>query len=232
MREIILDTETTGLTPEEGHRIVEIGALEIINRMPTGKSFHTYINPERNMPEEAFKIHGISEYFLKDKPVFKEIAKDFLEFIGDGDLVIHNAPFDMKFINAELQWLERKPISLDKVIDTLQMARKKFPGAKNSLDALCKRFGISLAQRTFHGALLDAELLLDVYLDLKGCRQLGLGLKDKKITVSKDAYKKKDLIDNKKLKLGAWSVISPTKEETMKHEEMLEFLPGDLWSKH
>lgn len=229
MREIILDTETTGLTPKEGHRIVEIGALELINRMPTGKTFHTYINPQRDMPEEAFKVHGISADFLKDKPFFHDIAKEFLNFIEDSYLVIHNAPFDMKFINAELQWLEKKPISMEMVIDTLQMARKKFPGAKNSLDALCKRFGISLAQRTFHGALLDAELLLDVYLDLKGCRQLGLGLKDKERNALLNKNKDKEENIKKIRKLGSWSSIFPSEKEKEKHKEMLDFLKNPIW---
>ncbi len=229
MREIVLDTETTGLDPNRGHRIVEIGALELVNRMPTGRTFHTYINPERDMPEEAFRIHGISEKFLKDKPLFKDIVKEFLEFVEEGSLVIHNAPFDMKFINAELKWIQREPICISKAIDTLQMARKKFPGAKNNLDALCKRFGINISQRVFHGALLDAELLLDVYLDLKGGRQLGLSFKDK--IAATDSKEGRETTRENVKKLGSWATISPTEEEEEAHKEMLNILPNSIWNK-
>lgn len=171
MREIVLDTETTGLDPHEGHRIVEIGAVEIFNGLPTGRTYHQYINPQRNMPAEAFAIHGLGDDFLKDKPVFADIANDFVTFIGDAQLVIHNASFDMKFINAELSWINKTLIPLNKAIDTLQIARKKFPGSPASLDALCRRFNIDNSARTLHGALLDSEILAEVYLELSGGRQ-------------------------------------------------------------
>ncbi len=171
LREIVLDTETTGLEPAEGHRIVEIGAVELLNHMPTGRTFHRYINPQRAMPEEAFRIHGLSDDFLRDKPVFAEVAAEFVAFIGDARLVIHNAAFDMKFINAELSWLDLVPIPVERAVDTVAIARRRFPGAQASLDALCRRFGIDNSGRTLHGALLDSELLAEVYLELIGGRQ-------------------------------------------------------------
>jgi DNA polymerase-3 subunit epsilon len=176
MREIVLDTETTGFEPEEGHRIVEIGAVELLNHMPTGRTYHQYINPERSMPQEAFEVHGLGDDFLKDKPVFAEIADPFLTFIGGARLVIHNAAFDMKFINAELGWLNRSAIPVQRAIDTLAIARKKYPGSPASLDALCRRFNIHNAARTLHGALLDSEILAEVYLELIGGRQPDFGL--------------------------------------------------------
>ncbi|MCA8869652.1 MAG: DNA polymerase III subunit epsilon [Rhodobacteraceae bacterium] len=171
MREIVLDTETTGLDPFSGDRIVEIGAIELFNHMPTGAIYHQYINPERSMPEEAFAVHGLGDEFLADKPVFAMIADAFLEFVGDARLVIHNASFDMKFINAELGWLDRQHLPMSQAIDTLEIARKRFPGAQNSLDALCRRFAVDNAAREKHGALLDSELLAEVYLELIGGRQ-------------------------------------------------------------
>lgn len=177
MREIVLDTETTGFEPEEGHRIVEIGAIELLNHLPTGRFYHQYVNPERPMPKEAFEVHGLGDDFLRDKPRFAEIAQDFLEFIGpDSRLVIHNASFDMKFINAELSWVNLPPIPMDRAVDTLTMARRKFPGAPATLDALCRRFGIDNSAREKHGALLDSELLAEVYLELIGGRQPDLVL--------------------------------------------------------
>jgi DNA polymerase III subunit epsilon len=174
MREIVLDTETTGLSPANGDRIVEIGAVELINHIPTGEVFHVFINPERDMPKEAEAVHGISSAMLKDKPVFKAIARDFLQFIGDAPLVIHNADFDMEFLNAELSYLQVATLPPERAIDTVRMARKKFPMAPASLDALCKRFGIDNSKRVKHGALLDAELLAEVYLELIGGRQTAL----------------------------------------------------------
>ncbi|MET4102649.1 DNA polymerase-3 subunit epsilon [Roseovarius sp. MBR-78] len=171
MREIVLDTETTGLEPFDGHRIVEIGAVELYNHMPTGRTWHQYINPARDMPQEAFAVHGLGEEFLRDKPLFAEIGPGFLEFIEDAPLVIHNAAFDMKFLNAELGWCNLTPLPMDRSIDTLTMARQKFPGAPASLDALCRRFGIDNTARTLHGALLDSEILAEVYLELIGGRQ-------------------------------------------------------------
>jgi DNA polymerase-3 subunit epsilon len=182
MREICLDTETTGLDPKDGHRIVEIGCIEIIGKVRSGKSFHTYINPGRDMPEEAYKIHGISGDFLQDKPKFAEIVNDFISFVGSDKLIIHNASFDMKFINHHLRQCDLEIIERANVIDSLEIARNKFPGAGNSLDALCKRFGIDLSRRVKHGALLDAELLADIYIDLMGGNQISMfdiGLKQK-----------------------------------------------------
>lgn len=168
MREIVLDTETTGISPNEGHHIIEIGAVEIIDKYRTGKSFHTYINPQRSISEGALKVHGITEEFLQDKPVFQLVVADFLDFIGESKLVIHNAGFDMGFINHHFKELGVPLINNDKVLDTLTLARKKYPGAKNSLDALCARFNIDTSARTHHGALLDAELLADVYAEMMG----------------------------------------------------------------
>lgn len=171
MREIVLDTETTGLEPAEGHRIVEIGALELVNHMPTGNTFHKYINPERDVPEEAFAVHGLNTDFLNKHPVFSVVAPEFLEFVGQTPLIIHNAAFDMKFLNAELGRLKLPELPRDRAIDTLAMARQKFPGSPASLDALCRRFAIDNAARTLHGALLDSEILAEVYLELIGGRQ-------------------------------------------------------------
>ncbi len=177
MREIVLDTETTGFEPHEGHRIVEIGAVELFNHVPTGRTYHQYINPERAMPQEAFQVHGLGDDFLRDKPKFVAIAQDFLDFIGnDSKLVIHNAAFDMKFLNAELGWVQMPPIANDRALDTLMIARRKFPGSPASLDALCRRFNIDNSSRTLHGALLDSEILAEVYLELIGGRQPGFGL--------------------------------------------------------
>ncbi len=171
MREIVLDTETTGLDPFTGDRIVEIGAVELYNHMPTGEVYHQYINPERDMPAGAFAVHGLSSEFLSDKPVFTAIANKFLDFIKDSRLIIHNAAFDMKFLNAELDWSSHPKIPMKQALDTLAIARKKFAGAQNSLDALCRRFGIDNSNRTLHGALLDSEILAEVYLELVGGRQ-------------------------------------------------------------
>jgi DNA polymerase-3 subunit epsilon len=176
MRHIVLDTETTGLDPNSGHRIVEIGCVELVNHVPSGNVFHHYLNPEREVPREAENIHGISTEFLKDKPLFAEVAGDFLEFIAEDPLVIHNAGFDMAFLNAELSHLGFEKMGMGRAIDTVIMARKKFPGAPASLDALCKRFNVDTSGRTYHGALLDARLLADVYLELIGGKQPDLGI--------------------------------------------------------
>lgn len=176
MREIVLDTETTGLNPDEGDRVVEIGAVELMGHIPTGRTYHQYINPERSMPEEAFAVHGLGDEFLSDKPVFSEIGRAFLDFVGDAKLVIHNASFDMKFLNAELKWMGLSVLPMDQAIDTLLIARKKFPGSPASLDALCRRFGVDNSAREKHGALLDSEILAEVYLELIGGRQPDFGL--------------------------------------------------------
>lgn len=188
-REIVLDTETTGFEPADGDRIVEIGAVELIGHVPTGRTYHQYINPMRSMPEGAFGVHGIGpdlldvprdpkpgEVILKDKPLFADIAQDFLDFVGTSRMVIHNAAFDMKFLNAELGWLKRPLLPMDQSLDTLAIARRKFPGSPASLDALCRRFGIDNTNRTLHGALLDSEILAEVYLELIGGRQPGMVL--------------------------------------------------------
>ena len=176
MREIVLDTETTGLDPLRGDRLVEVGCVEIFNRMPTGQTFHRYINPERDMPQEAFAVHGLSAEFLADKPLFTHVVDEFLEFIGDAPLVIHNASFDISFINAELDRLKRPAIGRDRLVDTLLLARRKHPGVSNRLDDLCSRYAIDNSRRTKHGALLDAEILAEVYLELLGGRQASLSL--------------------------------------------------------
>lgn len=175
-REIVLDTETTGLSPRDGHRIVEIGAVELINHMPSGQSFHVYLDPQRDMPKEAEAVHGLSSGFLKGKPLFGAVADDFISFIADSILIIHNASFDMTFINAELKAVGKPAIEMSQVVDTLAIAKQKHPMASNSLDALCKRYGIDLSRRTKHGALLDSELLAEVYLELIGGRQTAFGL--------------------------------------------------------
>ena len=171
MREIVLDTETTGFDPESGDRIVEIGAIELIRHVPTQNQFHEYIDPERSMPQEAFEVHGLGDDFLRGKPKFAAVGQAFLDFIGDAKLVIHNAAFDMKFLNAELKWMGLPQIPYDRAVDTLEIARRRFPGSPASLDALCRRFGIDNSARTLHGALLDSEILAEVYLELIGGRQ-------------------------------------------------------------
>lgn len=173
MREIVLDTETTGLDPLMGHRLVEIGCVELVNHLPTGRHWHTFINPQRDMPTEAFEVHGLSEEFLSDKPLFEAVCDPFLEFIGDAPLIIHNGAFDMGFLNAELQRCKRLTLPMERLVCTLELARKKFSGGSNSLDALCRRFGIDLSVRTKHGAIVDCELLAEVYLQLCGGRQPG-----------------------------------------------------------
>ena len=186
MREIVLDTETTGLDPGQGHRLVEVGCIELLNRIPTGAVFHSYLNPERDVPAEAFAIHGLATDFLKDKPRFAEIADDFLAFIGDAPLVIHNAGFDHGFLCAELKRVERVLIARERLVDTLVLARRKHPAGPNRLDDLCARYGIDNSRRTKHGALLDAEILAEVYLELIGGRQAQLGLAETVAAQKKD----------------------------------------------
>jgi len=178
LREIVLDTETTGLDPRKGDRVVEIGCVELVNRFPTGRTYHQQINPERDVPQEAFAVHGLSTEFLATMPKFAEIADAFLDFIGDASLVIHNASFDHGFLCAELDLLKRPLIAHERLVDTLLLARRKHPGAANRLDDLCVRYRIDNSKRTKHGALLDAELLAEVYLELIGARQASLGLMD------------------------------------------------------
>ncbi len=224
MREIVLDTETTGLDAKSGDRIVEIGCVELINHLPTGRTYHQYINPERDMPNSAFQIHGLSSEFLMGYPKFSDIAKDFLNFISDERLVIHNADFDMGFINAELSKLNLRRINMLQSIDTVRLARKKFPGAPANLDALCKRFNIDNSNRQLHGALLDAHLLADVYLELIGGRQTDLGLIGKP--------NPDNLLSNIQN-----TVIRPSRNhsasilELKRHEAFLETLNDALWLK-
>lgn len=182
MREIVLDTETTGLDPLRGDRLVEIGCVEMFNHMPTGQTYHVYINPERAMPQEAFAVHGLSSEFLSDKPLFAAVAEDFIAFIGDAPLIIHNASFDIGFINMELDRMKRAAIPRERLVDTLMLARRKHPGVSNRLDDLCSRYAIDNSRRTKHGALLDAELLAEVYIDLIGARQSSLILAETQST--------------------------------------------------
>jgi DNA polymerase-3 subunit epsilon len=221
MREICLDTETTGLDPKSGHKIVEIACVEIIDKVRTGRFFHTYINPQRDMPEEAFRIHGISGEFLSDKPVFDKVAHEFLEFIKDAKLVIHNAAFDLKFLNHELSAIGLETLNSKNVIDSLILARTKFPGSPNSLDALCKRFNIDLSKREKHGALLDTELLVDVYVELMGGAQGGLmfgaNKNDKKISTIDENF----VI--KKLQTSLPKRDFPASEESLQiHQEFVK----------
>ena len=225
MREIVLDTETTGLDPFSGHRVVEIGCIELINHVRTGNYFHTYLNPDRDMPREAEAVHGLSSEFLKDKPRFAEVAGSFLEFIGDDPLVIHNAAFDVKFLNAELAVARRPEIDFDRTIDTVLIARKKFPGQPASLDALCKRFSVDLSARTKHGALLDSELLAEVYLELLGGRQSTLGL----MADSNDPTKECTVVFTGHTDIPARS-FPPSLDELAAHADMLEKIKAPLWS--
>jgi DNA polymerase-3 subunit epsilon len=178
MREIILDTETTGLDPKDGHKVIEIGGVEMINKVLTGNKFHYYVNPERDVPQDAYRIHGISSEFLQDKPLFRDIAHEFINFINNAKLVIHNAQFDIKFLNYELTLLNLPSIDLAEVIDTLIIAKRAFPGARVNLDALCKRFKVDNTNRQFHGALKDAYLLSEVYVELSGGRQVSFSLRE------------------------------------------------------
>ena len=226
MREIVFDTETTGLNPITGDRLVEIGCIELVNRVETGRSFHAYFNPQRSMPIEAEQIHGLSDRFLSDKPMFAAKAAELLEFLGECPLVAHNASFDFGFLNAELKLCGLPPISLDRMVDTVPMARKLHPGAKHSLDALCSRYGIDRSHRVKHGALLDAQLLSQVYVELTGGRQIGLSMDqvvvEESITVSAE-------------QIVVTRVIRPIRphfaneEEKDRHRAFVEKLDAPLW---
>ncbi len=225
MREIVLDTETTGFNPLGGDRIVEIGCIELVNHLATGEVYHQYVNPERDMPEGAFAVHGLSEEFLSGHPVFADVADAFLEFISDGSLVIHNAQFDMGFINAELARIGRPSVPMARSVDTVQMARKKFPGAQVSLDALCRRFQIDNSGRELHGALLDSELLAEVYLELIGGRQPDLALAEKaKVAVQAQSEKAAAVQSGREARPHA---ASP--EEIVAHEAFIDGLKNPIW---
>lgn len=219
MREVVLDTETTGLDPASGHRIVEIGCIELLNRMPTGRTFQCYVNPERGIPSEAFSVHGLSASFLADKPRFAEIADRLLAFIADSPLVIHNAAFDLAFLNAELRRSGCDAIGSERAIDSVEIARRKFPGAPASLDALCRRFQIDLSERTLHGALKDARLLARVYLELHGGREPGLSL-----VVGATRRLPGIAVDEWRPKL-----VLPSAAEEAAHRAFVDAIPGALW---
>ena len=225
MRRIALDTETTGLNPIEGHRVVEIGCVELDNNIPTGKEWHTYLNPERRMPEAALAVHGLDDNFLSDKPLFKDISLEFLNFIEGAELVIHNARFDIGFLNNELNLVNLPIINIEEAIDTVQLARQTIPGAAASLEALCKRFNIDLSQRGKHGALLDAQLLAEVYLELTGGRQVSLVLNQTSKNLD-PANKVK--IESKDLN---YVVAVLTKEEDEQHQKMLQKIKEPIWLK-
>lgn len=230
LREIVLDTETTGLNPKTGDRIVEIACVELINHLPTGKSYQTYINPQRDVSEGASKVSGITTEFLHDKPLFMQIVDPFLEFIGDAPLIIHNAPFDMGFLNMELERLCRPLLPMKRVIDTLAMARKMFPGSPASVDALCRRFNIDLSGRTKHGALIDSELLAEVYLELIGGRQVSFAFQS-------SSQQKNDTQQQKGIDLlrprphRPSRHFKPTPEELENHENFVKELKDSLWEK-
>lgn len=229
MREIIFDTETTGLDPKTGDRMVEIGCLEMVNRVATGRTYHAYFNPGRPMPMEAEKVHGLSDSFLSDKPAFGEKADELLEFIGDDPLVAHNAQFDFGFLNHELAACGHAEISLDRMVDTLVIARKRHPGAKHSLDALCTRYGVDRSHRTLHGALLDAELLAQVYVELTGGRQIGLGLADDGSDGGNEEAATGRFVPRK----GQFRPArphAPSAEELARHTIFLESLDSPLWT--
>ena len=235
MRHIILDTETTGLSAKEGHRIIEIGAVEMINYSLTGEKLHLYINPEREIDEGAQAIHGISGEFLQDKPVFSDVADSFLEFVGEDMLVIHNAPFDVGFLNAELVRCHRPILQDGRVTDTLALARQKFPGAQASLDALCRRFQIDNSHRDLHGALIDADLLAGVFVELQGGKQPGLALQDEAKDNS-DYYKNNE---GENVNLSGLEIsdrpmrpsrqFAPSKDELAAHHALLDKMRDPIW---
>lgn len=227
MREIIFDTETTGFDPNSGDRIVEIGCIELVNRMPTGKNFHQYVNPEREVPDSAAKIHGLTLEFLTDHPVFADVAEAFLEFVGEAPLIAHNADFDRKFINWELENVGLEPIAAAQMIDTLVIARSKFPGAQNSLDALCKRLGVDNSHRSLHGALLDCELLSEVYLELTGGRQAGLDLVQEGAGGDSGTASANTAAHTKRVPRS----FPPSAEELAAHGEFVDGLKDPVWKR-
>lgn len=229
MREVIFDTETTGLSPDEGHRMVEIGCIEMVGRMATGRTFHAFFNPQMPMPPEAERIHGHSDAFLADKPLFQDRAGELIDFLGDAPLVAHNAGFDMRFVNAELARVDLPPIPMARVIDTVAMARSKFPGSPASLDALCKRFGVDRSHRVLHGALLDAELLAQVYIELTGGRQIGLGLADDEVSAEPGRSGHAHLIPAVQRPYRLPRPFSASPQELAAHQEFLAKIRQPLW---
>lgn len=220
-RSILFDTETTGLDPATGDRVIEIAALELVGDLPTGRNFHTLIDPERDVPEEASRVHGFTRADLEGKPKFAEIADDFLAFVGDDPLIAHNARFDFGFMNAELKRAGKKTLGLDRMVDTLDMARERFPGMPNSLDALCRRFGVDLSARTTHNALLDCKLLADVYVELMGGRQHGLGLMAEDGKLPSVMYE--GPVNRKAVR------VQPTAEELAAHAAFVAGLKEPIW---
>ncbi|USO04125.1 MAG: DNA polymerase III subunit epsilon [Rhodospirillales bacterium] len=225
-REIVLDTETTGFDPEEGHRLVEIGCVELEGHIPTGRTYHQYINPERDVPAEAVAVHGLTQARLKTEPTFGEIVGDFLDFIGEAKLVIHNAEFDMKFLNAELKIFGFPPLPFRRAVDTLVMAREKFPGSPANLDALCRRFNIDNTNRTLHGALLDSELLAEVYMELLGGRQQALGIEETRAGSGAAQKEAGDASDAPARPVRAARSFPASAEELEAHQKMMETLSG------
>ena len=227
MREIIFDTETTGLNPAGGDRMVEIGCLELVNRVETGRTFHAYFNPHRPMPSEAEAVHGLSDIFLSDKPCFSEKVEELLEFIGDSPLIAHNAAFDFGFLNHELQRCARDPVCMSRMVDTLMLARSKHPGAKHSLDALCTRFGVDRSQRVKHGALLDAQLLAQVYVELTGGRQIGLSLGHGSATIEVETIA---TVQIERI-VRQPRPHAPSEEERTRHRSFIAKLTSPLWER-
>ena len=227
MREIIFDTETTGLSPGGGDRMVEIGCIELVNRVETGRTFHAYFNPERTMPSEAEAVHGLSDIFLSDKPLFADRAEDLIAFIGDAPLVAHNASFDFGFLNHELERCARDPICLSRMVDTLVLARSRHPGAKHSLDALCTRFGVDRSQRVKHGALLDAQLLAQVYVELTGGRQIGLSLASAAAAVEVE----RAVMSQSERVVRPPRPHAPSEEERTRHRGFIARLTSPLWER-
>lgn len=222
MREIALDTETTGFDPATGHKVVEIGCVEMFGRIKTGAVYHVYLNPERDMPEEAFRVHGLSSEFLSDKPCFRDVVGDFRTFIADTPLIIHNAAFDMRFINAELEQVGHEPLPMTIATDTVVIAKKKFPGAPANLDALCRRFNIDLSKRTHHGALLDADLLADVYLELMGGRQATMELAAEVAAIMETSTEMERTY-------RAARSFPVSEQELASHAKLVEKLKNPLW---
>lgn len=225
MREIVFDTETTGLSYSGGHRLVEIGCVELINRVPTGRHYHVYLNPERDMPAEAFAVHGLSEAFLKDKPRFAEVCGDLIEFLGDSPMIAHNAMFDYGFLNGELGACGRALLNVERIVCTLQMARTRHPGAKHTLDALCVRYGIDLSARELHGALLDAQLLAQVFIELTGGRQIALGL-----AVDESEDDAQPAWTPSKVAVRPSRNFAPSEAELARHQAFMAGFDAPLWS--